>query len=265
MKHGTAQAVPLAGTGDMKGVRMNNEETVRYKLFVIGAGGTGSYFLKEFSRYLGEGGPAKGITDMYIFDGDTVEEKNLARQSFTEDDIGSNKATVMADVLNAEFGTSWRSIGEYLIEKDQISSRITSKRVVTLPVIIGCVDNHACRLLIEELFKELDNVAYLDSANEFYAGESVFAYKFGGHVVSPCRSVLFPDILEADLRSRTEMSCEELNNVAPQHIVTNMLAGQVLFSEVCSLLEKKPHPGFVTFDAGEFIMDYVPYDANRAA
>ena len=234
---------------------------VKYAFFVIGSGGTGTFFLKEISRYFASGVHGEDLAELFIFDGDTVEDKNLARQAFAEEDIGINKAVVMADVLNASFGTKWCSIGEYLTDKEQLKKLIPfpGHNEVIIPVIIGCVDNHGCRLLLEELFDELDNVCYLDSANEFHAGESVFAYKLAGTVVSPCRSSYFPEIKDGDKRNRTEMSCEELNNVAPQHVVTNMLAGQVLFSEVTSLLDKHPHPGLVTFDAGEFIMEYVPY------
>ena len=241
--------------------------SMKYQFFVIGSGGTGTYFLKEFSRYLSSGVHCGEVSDLFIFDGDIVEDKNLTRQAFAEEDIGANKAVVMAEVLNASFGTSWRSMGEYLTDKEQLKSLIKGSYSdkTYMPVIIGCVDNHGCRLLLEELFSELDNVAYLDSANEFYAGESVFAYRAAGRLVSPCRSHYFPEILRADKRNRTEISCEELNNVAPQHIITNMLAGQVLFSEVCALLDKKPHPGLVTFDAGEFLMEHVPYKADAEA
>lgn len=234
---------------------------LKYQIFVIGAGGTGTYLLKELSRYLQGGVHSEDIEGLYILDGDTVEEKNLSRQAFDEEDVGRNKAVCMADILNSAFSLSWRSYPEYLTEKEQLKRlfKADTAGVSYMPVIIGCVDNHGCRILLEELFDELPSVAYLDSANEFYAGESVFAYRAEGVLVSPYRSYYFPEIKENDTRNRTEISCEELNNVAPQHISTNMLAGQVLLSEVCALLDKHPHPGLVTFDSGEFIMEYTPY------
>ena len=75
---------------------------VRLSLIVVGAGGTGTYFLKEVSRYLAAADREK-IARMLIVDGDTVERKNLSRQAFTSDDIGRNKAEVMAEVLNECF------------------------------------------------------------------------------------------------------------------------------------------------------------------
>lgn len=236
---------------------------IKYSFYVIGAGGTGTYFLKEFSRFLQGGVHSDRISDLVIFDGDTVEEKNLARQAFDQDDIGRNKAVAMASVLNEAFGLDWRSMPFYLTKEEQISELFLNggSDTVYMPVVVGCVDNHAARILIEGLFAKRDNIIFLDSANEFYAGESVFAYKVNGKVVSPCRSHYFPEILKADKRNREEISCEELNNVAPQHIVTNMMAGQVLFSEACAILNNALHPGLVTFDAGEFLMEYHKYEA----
>lgn len=244
---------------------MNKE--IRYTFAVIGSGGTGTYFLKEFSRYLSSGVHSEDIADLYIFDGDIVEEKNLSRQAFCEEDIGLNKASVMAGVLNASFDTDWDAVASYVTSVEDVE-RIVAKRaygtVIHIPVIVGCVDNHACRLVLEELFEQSENCIYFDSANEYSTGEVVLSYKFNGTVVSPVRSTLFPDLKRgADLRSRTEMSCEELNNVAPQHIATNMRAGNILLSEACSLLDRNPHPGLVTFDLDTMAQEYVPMDLRK--
>lgn len=39
-----------------------------------------------------------------------------------------------------------------------------------VPVIIGCVDNDATRMILEKVFKKLDDVIYIDSANSEYEG-----------------------------------------------------------------------------------------------
>ncbi len=232
-----------------------SELAKKVNLCVIGSGGTGTYFLKEFSRY-SYGGDSR-FKNMIIIDGDTVEEKNLERQSFSEEDIGFNKAAVMADVLNQSFGTSWMSVGEYLTSIEQLE-QIVGMAEQTPVILIGCVDNHACRLVLEEYFNTHKNVAYYDSANEFETGEVVFAYKANGKVLSPCRSYYFPDIKEGDIRAVTEMSCEELNNVAPQHIKTNMAAGNILLSELCSFMSSNNGEGtygFVTFDTSSYYQE----------
>ena len=229
----------------------------KYNIIVIGAGGTGTYFLKEFSRFLC--GTSSVIDSFSIFDGDVVENKNLARQAFTADDIGFIKSTVMADVLSSSFNVPWQAYPTYLTEISQLE-KIEKKD--TIPLIVGCVDNHGCRLLLEEYFNKCDNICYLDSANEFSTGEVIFSYKANGKILSPTRSFYFPKIKESDTRNRTEISCEELNNVSPQHIATNMCAGNILLKEVTALMDGKAHLGMVTFDLDSYYQEFFPYGGN---
>lgn len=228
----------------------------KYEIFVVGAGGTGSYFLKEFSRFIHGSKYQKMCEWLHIIDGDTVEEKNLARQCFTPEDVGRNKAAVMAEVLNDAFGLSWKSHPFYLSDVKQINEMRKSSYTA---VIISCVDNHACRLILEEYFHNSRNVVYLDSANEFDTGECVYSYKEYNKVIGPVRSHYFPEIKEGDNKSRLELSCEELNNVEPQHIFTNMFAGQLLCAGIANLLEGKKTPGFTYFNALNYESAFVPY------
>lgn len=228
---------------------------VNYSLLVIGAGGTGTYVLKELSRFLYDNN--RKISRMTIFDGDTVELKNLSRQAFQSEDIGQNKAAVMADILSSAFDLRWESYGEYLLDSKTLDNFLYHN---TVPLIVGCVDNHACRMVLEDYFNSHENCFYLDSANEYDTGEVIFSYKVEGQVLSPCRSHYFPKIREKS-KARNEISCEELNNVSPQHIATNMTAGNILLTEICSILNDKPHPGMVTFDTGMFSQEFIPYTA----
>lgn len=240
-----------------------------YTIMVIGSGGTGTYFLKEASRLISSNPDIqKRIIQAYIVDGDNVEEKNLSRQCFTEDDIGRNKAVVMADVLNSAFHLSWKAIPEYVTDVSLLEKYLPISKQTRyignhcyqhMPLIIGCVDNHATRLVCEEFFRKAYACTYFDSANEYDTGECVFAYKVQGKVVSPCRSHYFPQIVNGDLRNVTEMGCEELNKVAPQHIFTNMMAGLQLCSGFSNLMNNKVTPGFVFFNPATFYSEFVSY------
>ncbi len=236
-----------------------------YKLFVIGSGGTGSYFLKEFSRYYqGKGSNDSFFSEMFIFDGDTVEEKNLLRQSFLEEDIGFNKSAVLAGMLNDAFDLKWRSFGKYITSADDILSLCDKNDI---PVIIGCVDNHACRLVLEEVVSKLDSCYYMDSANEFSSGEVVFVKKDRGRFYGELRSRSLK-MDDVDLRAVTEMSCEELNNAAPQHIATNMMAGNILLSGMCNLIEGTYKAGKVFFNSAQYdscFCEYVPKEESDDA
>lgn len=237
-------------------------EQITFKLLVIGAGGTGGYFLKEFSRYLGNR-ELPNLLSYGVFDGDIVEEHNLERQSFQKEDIGLKKASVLVEALNDCLGTSWKCFPKYVTSVDELTQffgelRSSSYSGVEVPVILGCVDNHGCRLICEEFFNSHDNCIYIDSANEIESGEVVFSYKIGGKQISPLRSQIFPDILRGDTRNVTEMSCEELNVHMPQHICTNMLAGNILLSSVCGLLESNDmRLGMTCFNARTMSMQFV--------
>ncbi len=222
-----------------------------FALIVIGSGGTGSYFLKEFSRFYQ--GRDDVFSSLFIFDGDTVEEKNLLRQSFIEEDIGLNKACVMAGALNDAFNLNWRAYAKYVTCADDILSVCKEK----IPVIVGCVDNHACRMVCEEVFDKSDSCVYIDSANEFSSGEVVFSLKERGMIHGPVRSEYFPEIKEGDLRNREEVSCEELNNASPQHIATNMMAGNILLSGMCNLINGAFKPGVVYFNSASYSSYFV--------
>ena len=234
---------------------------MKYDVIVVGAGGTGTYFLKEFSRFIaGNRNASSKIESLCIFDGDTVEAKNLARQAFDEEDIGRNKASVMAEILNDSFGLEYKAYGCYLTDLSQLKTSSSS-----IPVIISCVDNHGCRLLLEEYFNRQGSCVYFDSANEFDNGEVVYAFKSNGKVMGPVRSHYFPQIKEGDVRTREELSCEELNNVAPQHIFTNMQAGHLLCVGMANLLSGKMTPGFVYFNSFNYSCNFMPWKGGEVS
>lgn len=233
---------------------MANE--MKFKIFCVGAGGTGGYFLKEFSRFLG--GPNKLIRSLNVIDGDIVEEHNLQRQAFQEEDIGQYKASVLAEVLNDTFCLDWRAFPMFLTSVEQIDD-ILSLKTDEIPILLGCVDNHGCRLVLEEYFRTHDNCIYFDSANEIQSGEVVLSYKLNGKQVSQLRSEIFPDILKGDTRNVTEMSCEELNTVTPQHITVNMMAGLALLSSVVGLIQnQRVRPGMICFNSFDMSSEYIP-------
>ncbi len=222
----------------------------RYSLVVVGSGGTGTYFLKEISRYLSSKN-RDSICAMYIIDGDTIEKKNLSRQAFIDDDIGRYKAEVMAEVLNDQFGLRWQAVSDYLFDTEQLTTLVD---VDSIPVIIGCVDNHGCRLLLEQYFYASKNCIYFDAANEEKAGECVFSAVVNDVVFSPCRSYFFPDILKGDTRGRDTISCEELNNASPQHILANMTSGLQLLSAFIQLFEDGTlQTGYSVYDPFRFM------------
>ena len=62
----------------------------------IGAGATGSRIVLELARL--------GITNIHVWDYDTVSDVNLANQAFAEEDIGSLKVDALARLVLAHTG-----------------------------------------------------------------------------------------------------------------------------------------------------------------
>ena len=226
------------------------EKIKKFTLLVVGCGGTGTYFLKEISRYLANKNRDK-LASMVIIDGDTIEKKNLSRQAFDIEDVGRNKADVMAEVLNDAFNLKWKAYCDYIFNVSQIECLIKNG---TIPVIIGCVDNHGCRLILEEFFYSEQSCIYFDAANEEAQGECVFSVNINNTVASPTRSYYFPDMLNSDVRGRDAISCEELNNSAPQHILANMTSGLQLLSAFVQLFENDVlQTGYSVYDPFRFM------------
>lgn len=70
--------------------------------YIIGCGGGGSILAPIMTRLVGQ-------QNVILVDGDTLEPKNLDRQMFTEDEIGTNKAIALASRLQCRFLDRWYS------------------------------------------------------------------------------------------------------------------------------------------------------------
>lgn len=140
-------------------------------------------------------------------------------------------------------------------------------------IIIGAVDNHACRKLLHEYFQHpqylSENVLYyIDSANEFSCGEIVIGKRTYRDIAAPDRVHYYPDIMQDNGKAAYEMSCEELNSSAPQHLATNGLAADLIFSYLSQLLmagEQAPLApgGIIYFDALKLFSRFDIYEEVR--
>lgn len=124
---------------------------VREKLniHVIGAGGTGGYFLCFLARLL-----AGGNHIIHVYDGDRVEPKNLKRQNFTTDELDLNKAEAICNRLSNEILQAPKLIAhsEYLTCKEDLLAEILSSLEEDQSLILVlAVDNIATRKMVNEL------------------------------------------------------------------------------------------------------------------
>jgi len=110
---------------------------------LIGAGGTGSQMLTALARInhaLNALGHA-GIV-VRVFENDTVERHNLARQLFTETEIGLNKAVALINRINRFFGTNWKALPQFY--------NSASAKDKPASITISCVDTLSSRIEIAE-------------------------------------------------------------------------------------------------------------------
>ena len=182
-------------------------EETKQKIFIIGCGGTGSNYIKELARYLATNRNYMINADVILIDGDTVEEKNLERQSFTPEDLLMNKAEAMALAVSDMYNLTFSYVPEYIASKEHMLRimRNTYEREsyeeeeTFVPIIIGCVDNHNCRKILHEIFEEYTDIIYIDAANEFSTGEVVVGIKNNQAVIAPDRAFYFPEVFAANI------------------------------------------------------------------
>jgi len=143
---------------------------------LIGAGGTGSQMLTALARInqalnaLGHAG-----LNVTVYDHDTVQRANLARQLFTENEVGLNKGVALINRLNRFFGTNWKAV--------PIRFAKSGKEPRLANVTISCVDTVAARIEIEEILhlagakaRHRDSPVYLlDLGNSKVSGQMVLS------------------------------------------------------------------------------------------
>lgn len=216
-----------------------------YDIVVVGCGGTGSHYIKELGRLIyGKRGAGNKLR-LVLVDGDVVEEKNLVRQAFLAQDIGQNKAQVMAEILDQAYGVKAEYYDNYIDSAQDLKKMVRDDAVA---VLIGCVDNHQCRQSMHRFYIESKDCIYMDSANEFSVGEVVVGSRIGGMEMYPDRCQYFPEVLEAKERKRSEESCEVLNVSEPQHVLTNQMAAWILLVNTMKVINGEWAGGIFFYD-----------------
>lgn len=243
-------------------------------LLLVGCGGTGGCFFSKMVRFL-TSIEFQGIDFRFrIIDGDRVEAKNIGRQPFLLEDVGKNKAVALASVAEELMDIKVKAYPFYLSPgKIEVLDQFDFDSVSTsdLKIIIGAVDNHACRSILHNYFmsyKKIPMLIYVDSANELSAGEIVIGVRNYTKIITPDRAHYYPEILENPGKAAYELSCEELNASAPQHLATNGIAGDLLFSYISQVIvaaEKAAYApgGIIYFDAFQMFSRFDRYEEER--
>ncbi len=218
-------------------------------IVIVGCGGTGGYLIPALCNYLEvkeRGLKEADRSSLVLIDGDTVEAKNLERQYFSEDDIGENKA-ISFEKRIAEAGLSANvfAYDRYLETPEELKAIADNYKGEK--IFVGCVDNMHARNVIKRTFHMYDDAVYIDGGNEFKNGQCVYAAKNSGVIISPDYSFYFVENLEGE-KSRTQMSCTELNSVSPQHVLANRVSAELILHGIVQLYEGVTPRGMSLFE-----------------
>lgn len=201
-----------------------------YNIIQIGAGGTGGHLIHFLSSYYHR--RRDKISNYHILDGDIVEAKNIKRQNFLTQDIGSAKSTVLGVTYN---------VGSfpYYVDDTNIFDFMDKEQH---NVVIGCVDKIPVRLKLDSVFKEKAKeypIYYIDGGNtRNYAQVLLYDYQ---NQIGQDITEYFKNITEEQL---AVASCTELGD---QTIAANMMSASMIINTVINLIERNKitHTKFV--------------------
>lgn len=194
------------------------------RIIQVGCGGNGGFITRDLARIL----PIEFPEIKYILiDGDKVEEKNLLRQNFIEEDINKFKSDVLALRYTNAFGTNIISISSYLNENLLSKLNLTHE-----DLIIGCVDNHKTRYMIfEYLYKKF---IWVDVSNEKNWGQL-----FVNTVDQNMFDVDPRNLLAIQNNHPEELSCADHLISGEQSFVINLKAALTTFTTVYHILNEQ--------------------------
>jgi PRTRC genetic system ThiF family protein len=231
-------------------------------IIIVGVGGTGANVARSVARIAYDMKQrSMTVPEICLIDPDKVEEHNVGRQLFGPQDVGRNKAEVVAMRLNYTLGLT---IGFVPTGVDKQCLRGNSR------IIISCVDNHEARQVIHD---NLDSMGYSKNiligvgndkdsgqvciGNTKHREDALKSVKGDGKkakqkeiVFLPAEGLLFPALLQPDpepKRNKRNLSCAELLALGEQHLLINDLMATVAASYVYKLLHREPITTFLTY------------------
>ena len=214
------------------------------KIVMLGAGGTGGHIAPHIYRLLyALDRPSRFI----ICDGDKVEFKNLVRQNFSPADLGENKAKILAERYAAVFGMEAEYLPTFVEDLDTLTALIHADGWATEEyshrpdvreqvILIGAVDNDKSRQLCHKAFLKAENLIYIDSGNGEFSGQVVCGVRIDRHTVRKPVANIFPELLKAQDRFPSEISCAEASLADPQSIAANITAATIVVDMVYNIL-----------------------------
>jgi hypothetical protein len=185
--------------------------------YIVGCGGIGAWLAHVLVRQLN---PVEHM--LILLDGDEVEEKNLNRQFFSAEDIGSAKTAALAARLTAlEPAMTVEQDPKYLTDGAELPEGSN---------LFVCVDNHPARAMCLDIADRCGVNCYI-SGNEYYEAEAfLYLPQWKNTALDP--RIYYPDILTDEAGDpRYPATCTgEAQVSAPQLAAANMSAANYLMT-----------------------------------
>lgn len=189
------------------------------KLVIVGLGGIGSHILLPLMQFVNY--EQKTFNEVWFVDGDTYEGKNVRRQHVVKNNV--NKAIAQVEYYRELFPTLSLMFVDKYVTSDNINKIVTDNDIVLL-----CVDNNKTRKVFQDHFENVDNLTMISGGNELVDGNVMIMHKRGGKLLTPTLSEMHPELAEPKDKSPDEMSCEELEESAPQIGIVNATVGDLM-------------------------------------
>jgi molybdopterin/thiamine biosynthesis adenylyltransferase len=186
---------------------------------VVGAGALGNF--------VGMGLAYSGFRQIMFIDPDAIEITNLNRQVWFYEAVGLYKAEVLAERLNAHFGTRAQSSVNYVRSATDLAA---------FEVIFDCVDNYETKIILSEACEQHRKVL-ISGGTGVDQGQVVVYDPTLGH--KPPAALLGMDEI-VDRRNletyrRQQESC--IYQPDPSVIMTNQIIGGLLVDSLRKLLD----------------------------
>lgn len=211
------------------------------KLYLIGMGGTGSFLLAPVSKFL-MSRQLNNFTlgSVVLIDGDTYSQDNLMRQFFPPSCVGMNKAAAQKMILDYLL----KSV-DYAPVVDAVAEFITTENIdqvfvhnAHMPVVISMVDNHDCRSLVSQYFKQqreegvIGDYLLITTGNEKVNGSCAIEGYLYSRPLGTDLLARHPEMLTDKSGTREGLSCLELAMLSggEQTMAANILSAITAYS-----------------------------------
>lgn len=189
---------------------------------IFGGGGTGSRIVQMLAQLVPTIPWVQRLSpNIYIFDDDIVEAKNVSRQLFTKNDIGKNKAMVLAERYSRAYDVSITAIPE------RVTNEATVIRAIKRAVMAeGYNEQDAINRMMRPTITFLA-VDSMDSRRNILASLAQMYFPFNNVVIDPGNEDSFGQVnvfnmighaIHSPLLGYADQHMNWVNNIPDRHV-----------------------------------------------